>query len=55
MQSFIRIERGADGAHVLKLNKVLLFALKPVNNNVLRYVAPQLALVPASGYNCEVN
>ena len=42
------------GAHVLKLNKGLLFARKPVNNNVSRSAAPKLALVPASRYNCYV-
>ena len=52
--SFIRIERGSDGVHVLKLNKVPRFAQKPVNINVLRSSAPKLALVPAIRYNCDV-
>ena len=52
--SFIRIERGSDGAHVLKLNKGLLFARKPVNLNVSRSAVPKLALVPASRYNCDI-
>ena len=41
------------GPHVLKLNKVPLL-LKTVNNNVLMYVAPKLALVPPSRYCCDV-
>ena len=52
--SFIRIERGSDGAHDFKLNKVLFPTLKSVNINVSRSVAPKLALVPASRYNCDV-
>ena len=51
--SSIRIERGSDGAHDFKLNKVL-FALKSVKINVSRSAAPKLALVPASRYNCDV-
>ena len=42
------------GAHVLKLNKVPLFAKKPVNVNVARSAAPKLAIVLASRYNCDV-
>ena len=42
------------GAHVLKLNKVPLFARKPVNINVSRSADPKLALVPASRYKCDV-
>ena len=41
-------------AHYFKLNKVLLFARKPVNINVSRSAAPKLALVPANRYNCGV-
>ena len=43
------------GADDFKLNKVPLFALKSVNINVSRSAAPELALVPASRYNCDVN
>ena len=53
--SFIRIERGSDGAHDFKLNEVSLYARKPVDINVLRSAAPKLASVPASRYNCDVN
>ena len=53
--SFIRIERGLDGAHDFKLNKVPLFARKSVNINVSLFAAPKLALVPASRYYCNVN
>ena len=53
--SFIRIERGSDGAHDFKLNKVPFPALKSVNINVSRSVAPKQALVPASRYYCDVN
>ena len=42
------------GAHVLKLNKGLLFARKPVNINVSRSAAAKLALVPASRSNYNV-
>ena len=42
------------GAHVLKLNKGLLFAPKPANINISRYTAPKLAIVPASRNNCDV-
>ena len=48
--SFIRIERGSDGAHDFKLNMVPLFARKPGNVNVSRSAAPKLALVPASRF-----
>ena len=43
------------GPHELKLNKVPLFAQKPVNINVSRSNAPKLALVPASRYSWDVN
>ena len=42
------------GAHVFKLNKVPLFALKSVNINVSLSASPKLALVPASRYYCDV-
>ena len=42
-------------AHDFKLKKVPFPTLKKVNINVLRSAAPELALVPASRYNCEVN
>ena len=42
------------GDNVLNLNNGLLFAHKPVNNNVSRSSAPELALVPASRYNCDL-
>ena len=41
---FIRIERGSDGGHVFKLNKVPIFARKPVNVNVSRSAAPKQPL-----------
>ena len=52
--SFNRIEDVQMGAHVLKLNKGLLYALNPVNNKVSRSTATKLALLPASRYNCDV-
>ena len=52
--SIIRIERGLDGAHDFKLNKVPFFALKSVNINVSRFAAQKLALVPANRYNCDI-
>ena len=42
------------GAHDFKLNKVPFFALKSVNINVSRFVAPKLALVPANRYDCDI-
>ena len=41
-------------AHDFKLIKVPLFSRKSVNINFSRYVAPKLALVPASRYNYDV-
>ena len=52
--SFIRIERGSDGAHDFKLYNVPFFARIPMNFNVSRSAAPKLALVPASCYMCDV-
>ena len=52
--SFIRIERGSDGAHDFKLYNVPSFARKPVNINVSWSTAPNLALVQASCYMCDV-
>ena len=43
------------GAHDFKLIKVPLFSRKSVNINVLLSAAPNLALVPASCYYCDVN
>ena len=40
-------------AHDFKLKKVPFPTLK-VNINVSRSAAPELALVPASRYNCDV-
>ena len=42
------------GTHVLKLNKVPVFARKPVNINVSGSASPKLALVPASRSKCYV-
>ena len=42
------------GAQNFKLKKVPFPTLKKVNINVSRYAAPELALVPASRYNCDV-
>ena len=43
------------GFYVLKLNKLHLFARKPVNVNVSGSAAPKLALMPASSYkNCKL-
>ena len=52
--SFIRIERGSDGAHDFKYNKVPLFARKPGNINTSLTAAPKQALVPASRYCYDV-
>ena len=54
MQSFIRIEIGLDGAHDFKYNKVTLFGRKTGNINASMSAAPELALVPASRYYCDV-
>ena len=53
--SFIRIERGSDGAHDFKYNKVPLFGRKTGNINTWMFAAPKIALVPASRYYCDVN
>ena len=53
MPSFIRIERGSDGTHDFKLNKVPFSALKLVNINVSLSAAQILALMPANRYNCN--
>ena len=42
------------GAHDFKLNKVLFCALKSVDINISKSVAPKLALVPVSHFNCDV-
>ena len=42
------------GTHVLKLNKVPLFARTPVHINVSGSASPKQALVPASRSNCDV-
>ena len=43
------------GAHDFKHNKVPLFARKPGNISTSMSDAPELALVPASRYYCNVN
>ena len=53
--SCLKIERGSDGAHDFKLNKVPLFSRKSVNMNVSLSAAPTLAIVPASRWYCDVN
>ena len=53
--SFIRIERGSDGANDFKYNKVPLFGRKTGNINTWMFAALKLALVPASRYYCDVN
>ena len=42
------------GAHDFKYNKVPLFAPKTWNNNISMSGAPELALVPASRYYCDI-
>ena len=55
MPSFIRIERGSDGAHDFENNKVPLFGRKTGKINFSMSAAPKLALVPAIRYYCDVN
>ena len=43
------------GAHDFKYNKGPLFARKPRNINTSMSASPELALVTASRYNCDVN
>ena len=52
--SLFRIERGKDGARLLKLYKGHGFARKLVNINVSRSAVLKQALVPASPYNFHV-
>ena len=54
VSSFFRIERGLDGARDIKYTKVPLFARKTGNINTSLSAAPELALVPASRYYCDV-
>ena len=42
------------GAHDFEKNKVPLFALKTGNINTSMSAAPELALVPASRFYCDV-
>ena len=42
------------GFHDFEYNKVPLFARKPGNINTSMSAAPELALVPASRYYCDV-
>ena len=51
--SFIRIERGSDGTHDFKYNKVPLFARKQWNINTSMSAARILTLVLASRNNCD--
>ena len=53
--SFVRIERGSDGAHDFENNKVPLFGRKTGKINTSMSAALKLALVPASRYYCDVN
>ena len=55
VQSFIRIERGSDGAHDFENNKLPLFGRKTGKINTSMSAAPKLALVSASRYYCDVN
>ena len=43
------------GTHDFKYNKVPLFCRKTGNINTSMFAAPQIALVPASRYNFDVN
>ena len=52
--SFIRIKRGSDGSQRLQTEQGAFLALKSVNINNSRSVAPKLVLVPACRYNCDV-
>ena len=42
------------GAHEFKHNDVPLFAQRPVNINLSMSPAPELALVPANRYDCDI-
>ena len=55
--SLIKTERGSDGAHDLKYNRVHLLGRKKHTGNINTSMsaAPQLALMPASRYYCDVN
>ena len=52
--SFIKIERGSDGAFDFKYNNVPFLLKKSGNINTSMFAAPKLALVPASRYYCDV-
>ena len=53
--SFIKIERGSDGSHDFKYNMVPILDRKQGNINTSMSASPKLALVPVSGYYCDVN
>ena len=42
------------GAHEIKHNDVPHFAQRPVNINVSMSPAPELALMPANRYDCDI-
>ena len=54
MPSFIRIERGSDGAHDFENNKVSRFGAKTGKINTSMSAAPKLAFVPESRYYYDV-
>ena len=51
----IRIERGSDGAHDFKLNKVPHFRLKTCEYQCFKVCCSKQALVPANCYDCDMN
>ena len=53
-QVSLRLKEVQVGANDFKYNKVPFFARKTGNINTSMFAAPQLALVPASHYNCVV-
>ena len=55
IQVSLGLKKVQMGAQDFKLYKVPFSALKSVNINVSRFVAPEPALVSASCYYCDVN
>ena len=53
-QVSLRLKEFQMGTHDFKYDNLPLFAQKQGDINTSMFVAPKLALVPASRYNCDV-
>ena len=57
LPNFIRIDRGSDGSPSPQTKQRDSFCLKTGENQYMYFevCSSKLALMPASGYNCDVN